>query len=115
MVSSILKSKILVTPFTTIQIVSEQLPTNKATSIFNPFSSVMAKFRSNGRNTATGFSCRIFAHKRRSGEIPSTTTSTTTTTTTTTPEVIKDDFGWFSGQNSAPNVINNLVHVPLQF
>ena len=63
----------------------------------------MARFRSNGRNTATGFSCRIFAHERKSEEFPSTTASTTTTTTTTTPEVITD-FNSFSGQNSASSI-----------
>ena len=63
----------------------------------------MARFRSNGRNTATGFSCRIFAHERKSEEFPSTTASTTTTTTTTTPEVLAD-FNCFSGQNSARNM-----------
>ena len=67
------------------------------------FCSVMARFRSNGRNTATGFSCRIFAHERKSGEFPSTTASTTTTTTTTTPEVLTD-FNCFSGQNPARNM-----------
>ena len=67
------------------------------------FFSVMARFRSNGRNTATGFSCRIFAHERKSGEFPSTTASTTTTTTTTTPEVLTY-FNCFSGQNSARNM-----------
>ena len=86
-----------------LRILSEHLQANNATSNSPPFFSVMARFRSNGRNTATGFSCRIFAHERKSGEFPSTTASTTTTTTTTTPEVLAD-FRCFSGQTSAGNM-----------
>ena len=52
------------------------------------FFRVTARFRSNGRDTATGFSCRVFAHQRTNLPQPPTTTATTTTTTTTsTPEV----------------------------
>ena len=50
---------------------------------------IMARFRSNGRHTSTGFSCRVFAHERLEPiDVPSTTT--TTTTTTATPEVKKN-------------------------
>ena len=36
---------------------------------------------SNRRNTATGFSCRIFANERHESETPGTSTVSTTTTT----------------------------------
>ena len=50
-------------------------------------SSLIARFRSDYRDSASGFSCRIMANRREESGGTTTPASTTTTSTTATPEV----------------------------
>ena len=71
---------------------SDWIPLNTTIPIHlesNDEQSVMAGFVSNRRNTATGFTCRIFAHERKESdttEKPDTSTTTTTHKPGTCPD-----------------------------